>query len=73
MDFESLKIFLINLNIKNLLIYVMNWKKIKNLMIFEKTSIESLVINDANIKNFACKTLVSIPDKLKDLNNCFKY
>jgi hypothetical protein len=73
MDFESLKNLFINLNTKNLSIYVMNWKKIRNLMIFEKTSIESLVINDTNIENFACETLVSIPDKLKDLNNCFKY
>jgi hypothetical protein len=50
MDFESLKNLFINLNTKNLSIYVMNWKKIRNLMIFEKTSIESLVINDTNIE-----------------------
>ena len=42
-------------------------------IIFEKTRIESLVINDTTARNFACGTQVSIPDKLKDLNNCFKY
>jgi hypothetical protein len=52
MDFESLKNLFINLNTKNLSIYVMNWKKIRNLMIFEKTSIESLVINDTNIEKY---------------------